>query len=185
MSTIRFPTVQDLYEAFPTAAEDVGVPSSTAESLSFLRSLVAKEAWKEATAFSAYLLPRREAIWWGCESVRHIQPTRLPHETAALDLAEAWVHEPEDGRRHEALDLALRSDPQSPTTWMLYGVGWSGGSVVQSQYGMVPPLPQQTARAVRAGMLIALAWVPKGEISRTAKPCFESAIKLAMGEQNS
>lgn len=185
MSSIRFATVRDLYEAFPTAQEDVELPPNDESSLDFLNALVSKQLWNAAVAFCAYLLPRREAIWWGCQSIRRIQPNHSPHEAAALELAEAWVHAPEEERRRQALDRALASDARSPSTWMLFGVGWSGGSIVQSQHGMVPAAPQQTARAVRAGLLIALAWVPSEDKLKVAKPCMDNAIALATGEAHS
>src|SRR5207249_10179331 len=86
MSSIRFATVRDLYEAFPTAEEDVELPPSDEPSLDFLNALVSKQSWNAAVAFCAYLLPRREAIWWGCQSIRRIQPNHSPHEAAALEL---------------------------------------------------------------------------------------------------
>jgi hypothetical protein len=182
MPDLRFATVRDLYEAFPTAEEDVGLPPSDEASLPFLQSLVKQESWSAAVSFCAYLLPRREAVWWGCQSVRRLQPQRSPKEAAALDLAEAWVHEPEENRRRQALALGMQGDNRSPTTWMLLGVGWSGGSVMPQQNMMVPPAPQQTALAVRAGVLIALAWIPKPDAAKLAKPCLEDGIKLAVGE---
>jgi len=184
MPSLRFATVRDLYEAFQTAEEDIGAPASDQESLAYLKSLVVKEAWRPAVSFCAYLLPRREAIWWGCQSVRRIQPHRSPQEAAALSFAEEWVHEPEENRRRQALDIAFKGDNRSPTTWMLFGVGWSGGSVVP-QIGNAPPAPPQTARAIRAGILIALAWIPEAELPKVAKPCLDEGIKLAVGEQKS
>ena len=79
MASLRFPTVADLYDAFPAAQDDVGIEPSGEPSLTFLRALVAREAWIRHS-FCAYLLPRREAVWWGCQSVRRIYPRPTPPE---------------------------------------------------------------------------------------------------------
>ena len=70
MASLRFPTVSDLYGAFPTAKDDVGTDPGNEPPLTFLQSLVEKESWDKAVSFCAYLLPRREAVWWGCQSLR-------------------------------------------------------------------------------------------------------------------
>jgi hypothetical protein len=181
MPSIRFVTVRDLYEAFATAQEDVGAePSGDEPALDFLRSLVAKETWSSAVSYCAYLLPRREAVWWGCQSLRQIQPQRSPQETRALDAAEAWVREPEEDRRIAALGLGNQGDHRSPATWMALAAGWSGGSVMPPEFGNAPAAPHQTARAVRAGLMIAMAWVSNKSMSKVLKPCLEDGIALAV-----
>ena len=42
MVGLRFETVRDLYEAFQTAENDVGMPASDQPSLAFLQSLIAQ-----------------------------------------------------------------------------------------------------------------------------------------------
>jgi Family of unknown function (DUF6931) len=185
MSSIRFATVRDLYEVFPTAEDDVKIPPSDESSLTFLKTLVSQQSWNQAISFCAYLLPRREAIWWGCQSVRRFQPQCTAKEAAALDLAEAWTHNPDDQLRRQALELGNNGDGMFPATWMLLAVGWSGGSLIPTQFGMVPAAPQQTARAVRGGVMLSLAMVPKEQTAQMAKPCLENAIALAVDEQHS
>jgi hypothetical protein len=179
MAAIRFMTVRDLYEAFPIAQDDVGAPPSDEPSLDFLRSLVAKESWASAVSYCAYLLPRREAVWWGCQSLRRIQPLFSPGDTRVLDAAEAWVREPENDRRITALGIGNESDHRSPATWMALAAGWSGGSVMPPEFGHAPAAPYQSARAIRAGLMIAMAGVPNTEMSRVLKPCLEDGIALA------
>jgi hypothetical protein len=178
MASLRFLTVRDLYEAFPIAQDDVGATPSDEPSLDFLRSLVAKEAWGPAVSFCAYLLPRREAVWWGCQSLRQIQPQRAPKDTKSLDLAEDWVREPEEDRRIAALNLGQHGDHRSPATWMALAAGWSGGSVAPG-FANAPSPPYQTARAIRAGLMIAMAGVTNRDMSTILRPCLEAGIALA------
>lgn len=181
MVAVRFVTVRDLYEAFPTAQDDVGAGSGDEPSLDFLRSLVAKETWGPAISFCAYLLPRREAVWWGCQSLRQIQPQRTSKDTASLDVAEAWVHEPEEDRRVAALNLGNQADRRSPATWLALAAGWSGGSVLPPEFVKAPAAPHHTARAIRAGLMIAMAGVPNKDMRTVMKPCLEEGINLAVG----
>jgi hypothetical protein len=183
MASLRFTTVRDLYDAFPTAADDVGVPPSDEHSLAFLQSLVAKGSWNAAVSFCAYLLPRREAVWWGCQSLRHVKPQAAPSEASALEAAEAWVREPEEDVRREALKRGMQGDGQMPATWMALAAGWSGGSIAPPEFGVLPAGPHQTARAVRAGLLIALSQVASEDIPRLLKPCLDGAIALATGSR--
>jgi hypothetical protein len=178
MASLRFVTVRDLYEAFPIAQSDVGATPSDEPSLGFLRALVAKEAWGPSVSFCAYLLPRREAVWWGCQSLRRIQPQRSPRDTEAIDAAEDWVREPDDERRLAALSLGQQSDYGAPATWMALAAGWSGGSVAPG-FANAPAPPYQTARSIRAGLMIAMAKVPNTEMSKVLKPCLEEGMALA------
>ncbi len=181
MNSLRFATARDLYETFPTAREDVGTPASDEDSLVFLQSLVAAGAWQSAVSFCTYLLARREAVWWGCQSLRRMTPQAAVPETTALDAAEAWVHAPEEELRCNALKVGMLGDGGTPGTWMALAAGWSGGSIVPPEFAKIPAGPHLTARAVRAGVLIALTRVAEHEVPALMGPCIEKAIELALG----
>jgi len=180
MALLRFPTVRDLYDAFPTAADDVGTPASDEESLAFLRSLMANAAWDPAVSFCAYVLPRREAVSWGCQSLRRIQPQLAPAEISALAAAERWVREPEEQFRREALKVGMLGDVRMPAVWTALAAGWSGGSMMPPEYPAMPAAPHQTARAVRAGLLIAMTQLPHDLTSKVMKTCLENGIQMAV-----
>ena len=181
MPSLRFPTVSDLYEAFPEARDDVGADPGNEPPLTFLQSLLEQESWDKAVSFCAYLLPRREAVWWGCQSLRRVKAQFPPAELAALDAAEAWVREPEENFRRAALAVGNQNDGALPAVWMALAAGWSGGSILPPEYSAVQAPPHQTARAVRTGILIAMSQLPAAEIPRLIRPCIESGIELARG----
>jgi hypothetical protein len=62
---------------------------------------------------------------------------------------------------------------------MALAAGWSGGSVVPPHLGIAPAAPDQTARAIRAGLMIAISRVPNGEIDKLMSSCLEDGVKLA------
>src|SRR5271157_5403791 len=177
MRALRFETLQALFDAFPTARSDIGRESDAGPVLGSLQSFVERKTWDKAVSLCAYLLPRREAVWWGCRSLRRIQPRLSPAETAAIEAAEAWVKEPEDELRRQALKIGMLGDDQCAATWMALSAGWSGGSLA-SEYGAAPVEPHQTARAVRAALLIAMAGVPRDNMAMTIQPCIDNALEL-------
>ena len=177
----RFVTVRDLYEAFPAARQDVGREPSDEPSLAFLNGLVANGAFAQAMSYCVYLLPRREAVWWGCETLRRLIPNQSAKDEAALEAAEAWVFQTDEARRIEALTVGTQGDGRSPATWMARAAGWSGGNVVPPELGSAPAPPDQTARALRAGLLIALAHISKGARPNYCRPVFETALDWSSG----
>lgn len=183
MASLRFPTVRDVYDAFPTARDDVGEPISDTDSLALLQALAQNGAWDSAISFCAYLLPRRDAVSWGCQSLRHMQREFTEVEIEALNAAEKWVHEPEEGNRREALKIGTLTSSRMPAAWMALAAGWSGGSIMPPEYGMVPAEPHQTARAVRAGLLIAASKILTADVAKVMRACMAIGADLALGKR--
>jgi hypothetical protein len=176
---LRFNAVRDLYDAFGTAAADVGAPASDEPSVSFVEAAIEAEAWGAALSFCAYLLPRREAVWWGSQSLRRLM--RVVPGSEALDAAEAWVQEPEEARRREALRVGTAADGCLPSTWIALAAGWSGGSIGPAQLGHLPARPEQTPKAIRAALLMVLSQMPAEMAGRLVRPCLDHALALALG----
>ena len=160
MTSVRFATVSDLYDAFPTARRCRSARARE-PSLTFLQSLV-EERVGQAVSFCAYLLPRREAVWWGCQSLRAL---RHPYERPRL--RRLTPPRPGSTSRTKSRARGARARkprrPGLPATWMALAAGWSGGSIAPPEMRSVPPAPYQTARAIRAGLLIAMAATPNDE----------------------
>jgi hypothetical protein len=183
MPLIRFATARDLFEAFPTARQDVDAAPSDAPPLEYLRSLADTGELNKAVAFCAYLLPRREAVGWGCWSVRRLAETLPAEEEAGVKIAEDWVAAPVEDHRVAALELGTRSDHNWPSTWLALAAGWSGGNIALGLEGVVaPPPPQQTARAVRAAVAAAVARVAPGERTERLRTCVDAGIRIAAEE---
>jgi hypothetical protein len=182
MPLIRFVTARDLFDAFPTAARDVDAEPSDAPSLQYLRALADGEDLNKAVAFCAYLLPRREAVNWGCHCIRALDPKIPAAEQDGLRAAEGWVQVPEEERRLAALELGMRANPHWPSTWLALAAGWSGGNVLLGVQGTAPAPPQQTARAVRAAILTAVARLAPAERTEGQRTCLDAGIRLAAEE---
>jgi hypothetical protein len=185
MRQVRFATVRDLFDSFPSAAEDVGAAEDDLNSLDFLRSQIAVQRWEPAISFCAYLLPRRTAVAWASQSVRRMMSSPRADESRMLEFAEAWVKDPDEPRRRKALSAGTVGDRKSPATWVALAAGWSGGSIVPEEMGYAPADPEQTAKAVRVALFIALSRIEAPEKQRVMTPCLQNGIQLASGEPGS
>ena len=99
MSRARFTTARSVFETFPELASKSAVAATDDPPIVFLKNLSVGGRFEDAVGFCAHLLPRREAVWWGCGSVRAVLGDVTPYGVAGLMAAEAWVHEPTDKNR--------------------------------------------------------------------------------------
>src|SRR5215471_8191296 len=163
MSRVRFATARALYETFPEVSEKIGVAPTDQFPIEFLRDLTSKGKLDEAVAFSAYLLPRREAVWWACNCARASLGEIPKHQATALLAAEAWVYDPDDEHRKAALEVGTQSDSNEPLTWLALAAGWSGG-LLAAFPGLPVPVPTyMTARAARIAVLLSAAKTGKDQ----------------------
>jgi hypothetical protein len=181
MARLRFETVRDVFEAFPIAEHELQIEPNDEPSMQFLEALVSRGEFDKAVGFCAFLLPRREAVWWGCRSVRTLVPDLVAAENEAIGVAEDWVHEPEEDRRAAALEVGRSGSSKSPSTFLALAAGWSGRSMSLGGEA-IPVPPHQTARVVRAAVLVAACRVSMTEKPDLLRRCLEDGIQIASDE---
>jgi len=111
-------------------------------------------------------------------------PAPRADENRMLAFAEAWVEDPDEHRRRKALSAGTVGDPKSPATWVALAAGWSGGSIVPEEMGHVPADPEQTAKAVRVAVFIALSRIEAREKQQVMTTCLQDGIQLAHGKSD-
>jgi hypothetical protein len=168
-----------LFEAFPEVHGKVKVAATDQSPIEFLSGLAARGKLDDAVAFSAYLLPRREAVWWACGCARALLGDIPQNKAGCLLAAEAWVYEPDDEHRQAALDIGTKGDSNDPLTWLALGAGWSGGLLFAHPTKPVPMPPYMTARAARVAITISALRVTKDERPARVRACIAEGIKLA------
>jgi hypothetical protein len=176
MNRIRFATIQSLFESYPEALENIRVEPTDEPPIAFVNRLVAQGKPDEALEVFAYLLPRREAVWWGCASVRKLLGGSLPSDITGLAAAEAWVQEPSEENRQRALDIGDKAPSHESLTWLAWAVGWSNGNFAGTPF---PYPPFMTSRAVRIALLIAMRRVNSDERAKLLQACLADGIRLA------
>jgi hypothetical protein len=168
-----------LCEAFPEVHNKIGVAATDEYPIEFLKGLTAQGKLDDAAAFCAYLLPRREAVWWACGCARALLGDIPKSQAAGLLAAEAWVCEPDDAHRQAALEIGTKGDSNDPLTWLALGAGWSGGLLFAHPTKAVPMPPYMTARAARVAITISALKVTKDERPTRVRACIVEGIKLA------
>lgn len=169
--TVRFETAEDLFEAFPNLSDDMEASPSTQETRTYLRGLSDSATPEDAITFIAYLLRRRDAVYWGCKALARLD--LVDAGSRGLHAARDWVVTPTEAAQRNALEAAQTGDPALEGTWLAYAAGWSGGNI--SAPGDPPMVPPQhlTARAVRAALLIAIARPPMKARRASLETCLE------------
>jgi hypothetical protein len=176
MSRLRFSTAQEVFDTFPSAGKVIRTRPTIEHPLAFLKRLAQGPAPAEAIAFCAFVLPRREAVWWAAQSLRAMQAQGTPPDEA-LVTAEAWVRDPRDETRRAALAVADAGDTALPGTWVAFAAGYSGGSMVAGH--AVPCPPDLTAKMARIAVLAALGRLSGREHQTALRNCVEACIRLA------
>lgn len=176
MSRLRFSTAQEVFDTFPSIRKVIATKPTTEHPLAFLKRLAQGPAPAEAIGFCAFVLPRREAVWWAAQSLRAMQPPGAPQDEG-LAAAEAWVRDPRDDTRRAALALADEGDTALPGTWVAFAAGYSGGSMVATH--AVPCPPDLTAKMARIAVLTALGRLSGRDHQAALRNCVEACIRLA------
>jgi hypothetical protein len=180
MSRIRFTEASDVFDAFPSLQLYAPRPAAPAAPLDHARALIASPRPVTALAFLAHLLPRREAVWWACQSVSAILGGAAKSE--GLRLALQWVRDPDEALRREALAFAKASDLRAPTSWLARAVGHSGGSILAPDQPPVAPGPDACALSANAAVVLAATSTQPLMILPWMRECAEAGVRFAQGE---
>jgi hypothetical protein len=177
MSGVRFATTHALFEAFPDLYQRIESKPTEQGPIDFLKGLVSPGKFDDAVAFCAYLLPRREAVWWACGCTRALVGDIPQNRAAGLLAAEAWVYEPDEEHRQAALEIGMGGEGNKPPTWLALGAGWSAGSLFALVSAPVPPF--MTARCTRIAVLLSAMNLNSNERPARLRACIADGIKLA------
>jgi hypothetical protein len=179
LSRIRFATARSVFEAFPDLSYVVTPPADDIQPLDHAGALLRSPRPSDAVIFISHLLPRREAVWWAAQCVRALLGEGAADET--LRAAEIWVRTPEDDNRQAALSAANASDRRKPTTWLAFGAGWSGGSLLPADQKPVPPPAGACAMAANTAIMMAVAAGDPRAVVDRIEACAEAGVRFASG----
>jgi Family of unknown function (DUF6931) len=178
-SRVRFDSARNVFEAFADLKYAAAQPGDDSAPLDHARALLTSPRPSDAIVFIAYLLPRREAVWWALQCVRALVGASAEDE--ALRAADTWVRAPDETNRRAALAAASGGDPSAPTTWLAFAAGRSGGSLSAPDQPPMPAPPSACAMAANAAvMMAACAGDPLGVVPRI-RACAEAGIRFAEG----
>jgi hypothetical protein len=181
MSRVRFATTRALFETFPANVTGLTVAPTDESPVTFLKNLSTAGKLEDAVTFCAYLLPRREAVWWACGCVKAFLPNIEATRAAGLRAAETWVRDPSEQHRLAALEIGGRGDSDDSSTWLALGAGWSGG-MLSAHPKMPAPTPQYlTPGAARTAILLSAHGLAPEQRTPRIRARIAEGIKLAEG----
>lgn len=185
MALSRFISALQVFDAYPTLAGEMTAEPKDEPPAAYLTGLAASASPEDAITFCAYMLDKRQAVWWTTRCLRHMGSPRSHDEDIALKMAEVWVREPEEHRRVAALQIGFNGDHNLPPIWAALAAGCAGGTYkIDDLQG--PPIPSHaTASAARMAVLIALAAVPARERKPTIDACVAMARELLQPAERS
>jgi hypothetical protein len=176
---LRYTSAAQVFEAFPSAQGDIEAKPTDDKPLDFVDKLLRSQAPEDSVSFCAYMMDRRQAVWWAAACVRALGGPRNREEEVALLTAEAWIRDPEEHRRKAAMELAMDGDKDLPGVWVAMAAGGSGGTMVTGSQAPGPPVPPHLcARAVRAAVLVAVAGAPIEDRARRIADCVAICRRL-------
>lgn len=122
----------------------------------FFDLLVETELFPDALRFIAFVLPKPNAIGWGCDCVEEAATRELtPLQKRAMDAARAWSKEPTEKNCRAAEQAAIDTDYSGAAGWLALGAFWSGESLAPADLPAVPPGESLRAEAISGALTMA------------------------------
>lgn len=154
----------------------------------YVEQLAAGRRLREAAGALAQLLPRRDAISWGLESVRLVTAAgSQPKAGPAFEAVEQWLDDDSDERRRAALPAAEQTGIGTPAGCLALAVFFSGGSIAPPDTQVAPePAPHLSGKMVALAMSLAVALDPQNEAQHLRvflDRGFKSAADLKIWEE--
>ena len=139
-------------------AEATALLTDDSTTKEFIALLVEKKLFRDAIHLVACMLPKREAVGWGCLCVRHAQ-SLVPDKPLppVHSVVERWVSAPNEDNRWAAKQAADQDDPKTPSGLLAMAVFFAGPTMAPPNLQAVPPPEHATAEIV--GNVIILAGV--------------------------
>jgi hypothetical protein len=175
---LRFLTARQVIDAFPNLKGEITSPNLDMEPLAFVARLLEDGQPRQALAFCAFLLPRREAVQWLCQALRNEAQALAEADERLLRLAEEWVKTPVEQARRAALDGGMGDPLKGACAWAALAAGWCGGNLSSSAEQPVPPPAHLTGHAAMVGMTLLVARYPMGQQVKKIEDLTGNAIAL-------
>jgi hypothetical protein len=146
----------------------------------YVEKLASSGRLRDAAAALAQLLPKKDAIRWGLESVRKVpEAGTRPGAEGALRAVEGWLSAADDGTRRAAMQAAEQAGVATPAGCLGFAVFLSGGSIAPPDTPVAPePEPQLSGKMTAAALALAVALDPRHE-AENFRAFVDRGLKLA------
>lgn len=147
----------------------------------YLSLLVEAEQIGDAVRFLAFALPIREGVWWACVVARSNLPEPGEIDARCLELATAWVYEPDEARRRSCMAAAESANFEGAAAYAALAAFWSGGSLAPEGMPEALPDPRLGSIGVGASVLLSITAGDPMLLSERFKKAVARGIDIANG----
>jgi len=161
--------------------DDDVLPLITAETTTrqFVEALLLQSRFSDGITFLAAAMPKREAVWWGCQSCGGADSSSLPPvDRQAIEAARAWVMDPSEDNRRAAEAAANDGELLTAPSCVAMAAFLSGGSMGPPEVAEIPPPDHLTGHTIACALSLAAA-IGSDE---AAKRALELGIAVADGK---
>lgn len=128
-------------------------PELTTEA--FIRRLINEQQYADAIRVLSLYLPKRDAILWAHQSVQFAMAGKLTQEEqVAMDAVIAFLKNPIDDHRRNAMEAAEATEFRSGAAWVALSVFWSEGSIAPVGLPDVPPEDHLCGQGVSGALMM-------------------------------
>ncbi len=178
-----------------TAAEVIGnleltdaarlllTPGISAEA--FFDVLVKAGEFPDAIRYTARLMSKPQAVWWGCLCVWHAgRPAADTPGGAALKAVVEWLQAPDEPHRRAAESAGNAAGPTAPAGMLATAAFMSGGSISVPGQPEVPAEPHFTAALAGSAVLAASRAGPPAGMRERQKTFLALAVDVYRGKNS-
>jgi hypothetical protein len=149
----------------------------------FLSLLQERGLLADAVRFLALALPRRVAVWWGCQCVWHLKGEEEPAPfPAAIRAAVRWVLDPSEDNRRASERPGQEAGMEDPAGCLAMAALWSGGSMTPPHLPAVAPPRFLTGRLVGGAVLLACLRRQPERCRQHYRTCLTLGLEAADGK---
>ena len=146
------------------------------------RALVKAGLAEDAVSVLAQSLSRRGAAWWACRVARlEAGGAPAPKELRALEIAEAWVRQPEQLKAYAAQDAANVVGLASPAGCAALAAFLAGESIAPPHLDPLPPLPHLAGMAAAGAVKLAAARRAPADPKQELLKLIDAGFAIASG----
>ncbi|MCH8830633.1 MAG: hypothetical protein IID45_13735, partial [Planctomycetes bacterium] len=136
-----------------------------------------------AIVFLAAALPKREAVWWGCQACGGDDTESLPDDQRqSLDAASRWAADPSEENRRAAELAANAGGLTTAASCVAMAAFLSGGSLAPAEAAEVPPADHLTGHTIACAVKFAAASGDPAKIDETQRRFLDLGVEVADGK---
>lgn len=155
----------------------------TPDAEELIDKLFQEEQYMDGLRLRAYLLPKRDAVWWGCLCIRdEFDEPLAQDQIVALDAAVEWVADPTETRRRQCENASNAADSRGPGGLLAISAFWSDGSIGPASAPRVAPDERLTCQGLAAAIVTAAYFGDATKAKDRMTAFFEKGKAVVAGE---